>query len=109
MTRGHRRTHQIMCDLHQLNLSDVSKVHAAGRRGPNEVAAHSRHHYLFFHARTKERVLADHLSRQQKAAAAARLEGRRAICLKAARILSSQEAAQVRVKEPRAPWEATRP
>ena len=54
-------------------------------------------------------MLADHLSRQQKAAAAARLEGRRAICLKAARILSSQEAAQVRVKEPRAPWEATRP
>ena len=53
-------------------------------------------------AGTKARVLADHLSSQQKAAAAARIERRRAVCLKAARILSSQEAAQVRVKEPRA-------
>ena len=50
-------------------------------------------------ARTKQRVLADRLDRQQRAALADRAARRRAGILRAARILSSQEAAQLRVTE----------
>ena len=51
-------------------------------------------------ARAKKRVLSDHLDRQQRAALSDRAARRRAGMLRAARMQSSQELAQYRVKEP---------
>ena len=68
-------------------------------RTPQPQRCHHPHHPSSM-ARTKQRVRSDHLNRQQRAASADRAACRRASILRAARMLSSQEAAQLRVKEP---------